>query len=129
MNNFYQKGSALYISLIILSVILAIVLGLSAILIGQIRTLRNVSDIVTAYHAAETGWEYIYFKINKEGNVSNISDIVNSLNDYREDLSNELFYRIKVLNINDSLCRGAYRYCVKIFGYYKGANAVLLDKL
>jgi len=57
-----QKGVSLYFSIIILSILLAIVLGLGAILIGQTRMIKGMGDSVTAFYGADTGVERILYE-------------------------------------------------------------------
>jgi len=59
MSNFSQKGVALYLTLILLTVILAIVLGLGAILVSQMKTIRGIGYSVVALYAADTGVERV----------------------------------------------------------------------
>ena len=54
-----QKGVSLYLSLLILGILLAIVLTLSAILLGQIRMIKGIGDSVIAFYAADTGIEKV----------------------------------------------------------------------
>jgi len=59
---FFQKGVSLYFSIIILSILLAIVLGLGTILIGQTRMIKGMGDSVTAFYGADTGIERILYE-------------------------------------------------------------------
>ena len=52
-----QRGVSLFLTIIMLSIILAIVFGLSAILISQIRTIQKMGYSVVAFYAADTGTE------------------------------------------------------------------------
>ena len=52
-----QKGVSLFLTMIILSIILAIVLGLSTILVGQMKTIRVMGHSVVAIYAADSGVE------------------------------------------------------------------------
>jgi len=52
-----QKGISLILAVIVLSVILAIVLGLTTILVTQIRIVRGMGNSVVAFYAADTGIE------------------------------------------------------------------------
>jgi len=52
-----QKGISLYITVIILSIILAMALGLTAILISQIQMTKGMGYSVVAIYAADTGVE------------------------------------------------------------------------
>lgn len=52
-----QKGLTLFIAIIMLAIILSIVLGLSTILVGQIKIIRWMGTSVVAFYAADTGIE------------------------------------------------------------------------
>lgn len=54
-----QKGIALYLSIVILAIILAMVLGLGAILFSQIKTIRGMGSSVVALYAADAGIEEV----------------------------------------------------------------------
>jgi hypothetical protein len=55
--NFYKKGVSIYLAIIIMAVLASIIFGLDTILIGQIKTIREIGYSVTAFYAAETGIE------------------------------------------------------------------------
>lgn len=55
----FQKGLSLYLGIVVLSIILSIVFGLTAILLNQIKMMREMGYSVTAFFAAETGVEKI----------------------------------------------------------------------
>jgi Tfp pilus assembly protein PilX len=52
-----QKGVSIYMVLMIMMFILAMVFGLSAILINQIKISAGISNSVQAFYAADTGIE------------------------------------------------------------------------
>jgi len=52
-----QQGISLYLAVVILAVLLSICLGLSALLIYQIKMLRGMEESVIAFYAADTGIE------------------------------------------------------------------------
>lgn len=56
-----ESGVSLYFAVIITSLLLAITLGLSTILISQIKILKEMGDSVIAFFAADTGMEKILF--------------------------------------------------------------------
>jgi Tfp pilus assembly protein PilX len=58
----HQKGASLYFAIIIMSVLLAIVLGIAAILVSQTRMIREMGDSVAAFFAADTGLERILYE-------------------------------------------------------------------
>lgn len=52
-----KSGVSIYLAVMIMAVLLTIILGLNAILIGQIKIIRNMGYSVAAFYAAETGIE------------------------------------------------------------------------
>ena len=59
-----KKGVSLFISVIILAVLLGICLGLTSILIAQLKTVRGMEESVTAFYAADTGIEMELYEAN-----------------------------------------------------------------
>ncbi len=53
----YQKGVSLIITFFILTIILAVVSAISAILYSEIRIIRNIGNSVIAFYAADSGVE------------------------------------------------------------------------
>ncbi len=80
-----QRGIALYLSIVILAVILAMVLGLGAILFSQIRTIRGMGSSVVALYAADAGIERvldIYYEGGQLESEYNSSDFDNQNSSY-----------------------------------------------
>lgn len=71
-----ERGVSLYLALTIMAILLAIALGISAILLGQIRMAREMGNSVVAFYAADTGIENSLYNIKKEDGDGNFSDIV-----------------------------------------------------
>jgi len=63
-NKNFQKGSALYLAVVILSITLSITLGMGTILILQMRAIRDTFYSTNAYYVAETGIEEGIFLSN-----------------------------------------------------------------
>ncbi len=57
-----QKGISLYLVLMVMAVLLAMTLGLSAILFSQIRMIREMGNSVISFYAADTGIEWLLYK-------------------------------------------------------------------
>jgi hypothetical protein len=57
-----NKGAALLLTILVLSTLLAINLGISTILIGQIKVLSGMENSVQAFFAADTGIERALFQ-------------------------------------------------------------------
>ena len=68
MRNKKNKGIALVLTMIILSVVLGMALITSLVFSKQIKTSSSISDSIIAYYAAETGIEFAlwYYKENEE---------------------------------------------------------------
>ena len=54
---FNQKGASLYLAVMIMSISLAMVLGIATILTGQIKTMKGIENSVIAFYGADTGVE------------------------------------------------------------------------
>jgi len=109
-----QKGIALYLSIIIMVILLAVVLGISTILTSQLKVIRDIENSVVAYYAAETGIEQ----------ALDIRSNPTSLNGHSESLSNGAVYIIEVLEGGESGCSAA-NYCIKSVGAYNNANRAI----
>lgn len=68
-----QKGVSLYITLIIMTILLSIVLGLTSIIITGAKIASQFSDAVRAFSAADTGIENALYNFYKNNNCSNFS--------------------------------------------------------
>jgi len=62
---FNQKGSALYLVIIITSLLFAIVLGLNSILIFQKIGLKEIENSLSAFFVGDSGMEYILYLNSK----------------------------------------------------------------
>lgn len=77
MSNKTQKGSSLFLTILIMSVLLGVSLGISTLLIKQIRMVKGVGDSVVAFYAADSGIEkaiYAYYKAGVEAENINFSE-------------------------------------------------------
>jgi len=61
----YQRGVSLIIVFFIMMIILSVVLSISTILYTQLKNVRNTSDSVISYYAAESGIEQVNYDIKK----------------------------------------------------------------
>ena len=110
-----EKGVILYLALIILTISMAIVLGLSSILIGQIKTIQQMENSMKAFFAADTGIEIaLYDKSEPESSYSG------SLNGATYEVTvvcNELYLDCP-FGIWDSDCNGHF-FCYESIGSYR----------
>ena len=72
-----QKGVALYLTLVILSVLTVALLALIGISISQIKVIRTLSDSVVAFCAADTGIEHSLYNVFKEAGTGEVSGLLN----------------------------------------------------
>ena len=62
-----KKGVAVFLVVMLGAVILAVVLGLSALLVRQTVIVHQLSQSVVAFYAADTGIERILYAVRQEG--------------------------------------------------------------
>lgn len=139
-----QKGIAVYLAVVILAVILAVVLGLSAILVNQIKIMREMGYSVAAFYAAETGVERSMKVIIADNGVpaakGSTPCLANSDYSYCETLANNANYKVEVVCCADSSCESSFtcpsgfdndsscnatKYCVRSLGEYAGIKRAL----
>jgi len=111
-----QKGVSLYIAIMIIAILLAIVLGAGAILLGQLKVIKGMENSITAFYAADTGIEKILYDEYME------IDIVVACPDVSPPLCQGSVgganYSVIVLPGADPSCPGTY-HCIKSEGTYK----------
>ena len=105
-----QKGASLYLALMVMTVMLAIALGLSSIFIGQTKTIKQMGNSVIALSAADTGIEVILLNRNKPANIPETA------------LSNGATYQVVVSRGGSSDCPAGSNYCIKSVGSYLGTK-------
>lgn len=67
-----NKGVSLYLAIIIMVLLLAMALGINAILLGQLKMIRGMGDSVIAFFAADTGIERaLYEERSVSGELDN----------------------------------------------------------
>jgi hypothetical protein len=64
-NKTIEKGVSLYLTILILVILLAISLGISTILSGQLKMIGGIGKSVVAFYAADTGIEEILYNDNQ----------------------------------------------------------------
>jgi len=123
-----EKGVSLYLSIVVMSLLLAIVLGMSAILTAQFKLIRDSEKSVAALYASDAGIEKSLIDIIHNGAIPQAS--------YTGSLDNGASYVVQVKCCQPSVgqckatvarCAGlaqdascsANFYCVKSVGKYK----------
>ena len=60
-----QKGVSIFLALAVMTVLTAITLGLSVILISEIKTVRGLGNSVASFYAADSGIEAMFWQDKK----------------------------------------------------------------
>lgn len=113
MKRNFKRGVSLYFTVIIMSVLLALSLGLSIILFSQTKVTREIGYSTIAFYAADSGIERIYYNFDPTNNPCPESNPCS--------LDGAEYY-VRILNPvdNPGECSGAgINYCIKSYGVYK----------
>src|SRR4030042_4084114 len=104
-----NKGVTLYLAILIMIVILAIALGLSAVLFSQIRTVKGVENSVIAFSAADSGIEKLV----------DLGIDATTTGSYSGFLDNGASWEAEVLNPGDGDCPAdTENFCINSRGTY-----------
>lgn len=123
--NFSQKGVSLYLALMVMTVLLAIALGVNTILVSQIKMIKGMENSVIAFYAADTGIEKILYDASQ--GIDIIADCPES-NPCQDSLGNNASFSIVVLPNGESGC-SATDYCIKSVGsFYETQRAIQITR-
>ena len=128
-----QRGVSLYLTLIILSLLLAIALAGSSLLIGQLGRLKSSGDSVFAFYAADAGIERALFLDNKNCALSSsvaeritcVETGINGLTSQDKTLANNATFTLEIASGGSGSCPAGKNYCVKSKGVFKDATRAL----
>ena len=71
-----EKGVSIYLALMIMFILLAIGLGVSLIIVSQMKMMKGIGDSVVAFYAADTGIEHSLYNYRRQGGDGNVSGSV-----------------------------------------------------
>jgi len=104
-----ESGISLLLAILILSLILAVALGLNTILLRQIRMAREIGNSVTAFYAADSGIEEVLMvRDNPSSSCTQGSPC---------QLGNGAKYYLSIVPAGGSCL--SQNYCVKSIGIFK----------
>lgn len=109
---FSQKGISLYISLMVMSILLSISLGISSIFLIQLETIKGMGNSVVAFYAADTGIE----EVLSGGRSTPLSIPETSLNGAS--------YQVIVVQTGIGDCVAA-NFCIKSIGEYQDVRRAI----
>ena len=109
-----QKGVSLYLTLMIVTIFLAMSFGIGVLLLRQLEMIRGLGDSIVALYAADTGIERELYEGNSP--PSSYSGYVDLNNNGYQD-SEDATYNISVV-APGSDC-SAENYCIKSIGLFK----------
>jgi len=120
-----QKGISIYLSLMIMTVLLAIALGVSTILISQQKSIKGMGNSVIAFYAADSGIEKMLYDAFRGVDIA--ANCPES-NPCQATLDNGATYNVVVLPGDNPKCAGSY-YCIKSVGEYQETKRALEAEL
>ena len=111
-----QKGVSLFISIMVLSAIMAIGFGLSSLLIGEIEISRDINNFVPAIYAADSGIERVLYKLRKNDDFTSCPNTGACVVISTIPLGNGATYSAVVLDSGVSWCPVASAICIRGLG-------------
>jgi hypothetical protein len=115
-----QKGVSLYLAIVIMIILLAIVLSVATILVGQLKIIREMENSVIAFYAADTGIEEVLKIIINDGQEPDPRYPPGTGQTSVGDAS----YYVQVFSSGEADCT-ATLYCLKSVGTYKGTRRAI----
>lgn len=111
----------MFFSLLVLTIILGIVLGLSSMAISQIKMVRGMGYSVIAFHAANSGIERALRMRLHDGisSYTSLNDVIILLN------GENATYRIEIIEGGDPGCLHRTHYCIRSIGKFKGVQRAI----
>ena len=79
----------MYLTIVIMAIVFAVVLGLSAVLFSQITVIRGIGDSVVALYIADAGVEQALFNIRKQDNLGNFSGDIGTGYEYSVEIDTD----------------------------------------
>ena len=122
MKNFNEKGIAIYLALVITAILLSIGLGLSAILVPQLKAIKGQERSVFALCAADTGIERELYERNLAG-TAYFGYLDLNKNEVQDD--DDSAYTVTVIAGGENNCPVDAHFCIKSIGIYKNAQRAI----
>jgi hypothetical protein len=132
-----NKGTALLYTILLLSILLTVVLGLSTLISSQFEIMKGTGNSVIAFYAADAGMERMLACIVANNESLNVDGFTSDTGDF----SNGASYSVKIFCKNGAVGCGdtgqipypppgevcdADNYCIKSIGTYKDTKRALM---
>ncbi len=112
-------GYALYLTVVFLVLTLGVILGVSSLLVIEIKNTRELANSVQAFFSADAGLERALFQSNAlNEDLSSCS--INSPCQYNLDPKTK--YYVIFLRRGEGNCPGSSAFCLEALGSYKGTR-------
>jgi hypothetical protein len=115
-----QKGLSLYLAVILMAIVLAIVFGITTILLTQLESIKGMGNSVVAFYAADTGIEQVL----DSGRTAPVSSCTTEASACLLDTGNpdSPKYYVVVNSGGSGDCPAGKLFCIKSAGIYKGTK-------
>lgn len=123
-----SRGSSLFFAVLIMSILLAVGLGMSTLLLTQMRMIRGMGDSVVAFYAADTGIEKALFELYKTGILPPCSGLCsNPPTSPCVGNVGEASYCVEGYSAGEPKCLKPPNqyFCIKSIGTYKGTRRAI----
>ncbi|OGZ62915.1 MAG: hypothetical protein A3H51_00500 [Candidatus Spechtbacteria bacterium RIFCSPLOWO2_02_FULL_38_8] len=119
-----QSGVSLYLSVLVLAAVLAIGFGIASLLLGQLKTSRDIQKLMSVIYASDAGVERTLYKIRQNGDFTTCStlgppaecEIPTTL------LQNQASYKVIVLDPGVGWCDLSKIKCIRSIGTLEDTN-------
>ena len=115
-----ERGAALYLAILVLTVLMTVAFGIGAVLFRQVELLGGIGDSVAAFYAAETGLEKILYD-DKQG-INIVTDCAGPTG-CTGSLANSATYKV-IVSPGGGGCAGFF-YCADTEGTFEQATRAI----
>ena len=123
-----EAGVALYLTMVIMGLVFALAMSVSAILLREIQISRDVARYTPALAAADAGLERALYEIRKNGafaSCQTTSACVIGSQQSPVATSNGGAYYVVVIDAGVDWCTVASQMCIRSFGSFQNTNRAL----
>jgi Tfp pilus assembly protein PilX len=115
-----QRGASIYFALDILAIMMAIVVGISTVIVIQLSNLKESGDSVVAFYAADAGIERALY----DNKILGTGPGDPSINDYVDDTKTIASYEATIIATTTPGCdtSNAKYYCITSIGKYESSD-------